>query len=98
MYILSISKLTRSQAVAQISTVEARNKFSNIINRVAYGKERVVLTRRGEELVALIPAEEIHLLEALEIQIDLEDARAALKEAGKKGTIPLEDLKKEIGL
>jgi prevent-host-death family protein len=39
-----------------ISTVEARNKFSNIINRVAFGKERLVLTRRGEELVALIPA------------------------------------------
>jgi prevent-host-death family protein len=81
-----------------ISTVEARSKFSNIINRVAFGKERVILTRRGEELVALIPAEDVHLLEAMENQIDLEDARAALKEAGEKGTIPLEVLKKEIGL
>lgn len=81
-----------------ISTVEARNKFSNVVNRVAFGKERVILTRRGEELVALIPAEDVHLLEALENQIDLEDARAALKEANKKGTIPLEVLKKEIGL
>jgi prevent-host-death family protein len=81
-----------------ISTVEARNKFSNIINRVAFGKERVVLTRRGEELVALIPAEDVHLLEAIENQIDLADARAALKESKKKGTIPLDVLKKEIGL
>jgi prevent-host-death family protein len=81
-----------------ISTVEARNKFSDIINRVAYGKERVILTRRGAEVVALIPAEDIHLLEALENQIDLEEARAALKEVKKKGTISLEALKKEIGL
>jgi prevent-host-death family protein len=81
-----------------ISTVEARNKFSNIINRVAFGKERVILTRRGEEVVALIPAEDVRLLEALEDHLDLEDARAALKEAHKKGTISLEALKKEIGL
>jgi prevent-host-death family protein len=81
-----------------ISTVEARNKFSNIINRVAFGKERLVLTRRGEELVALIPAEDVQLLEAIENQIDLEDARVALKEAKKKGTIPLDALKKQLGL
>lgn len=81
-----------------ISTVEARNKFSNIINRVAFGKERVILTRRGEELVALIPAEDVFLLEAMENQFDLEDARAALKEAQEKGAIPLEAFKKEIGL
>ncbi len=48
--------------------------------------------------MALIPAEDVHLLQAMEHQIDLEDARAALKEAGEKGTIPLEVLKKEIGL
>jgi len=81
-----------------ISTVEARNKFSNIINRVAFGKERLVLTRRGEELVALIPAEDVQLLEAIENQIDLEDARVALKEAQKKGTIPLAAFKKQLGL
>jgi prevent-host-death family protein len=80
------------------SAVEARNKFSNIINRVAFGKERLVLTRRGEELVALIPAEDVQLLEAIENQIDLEDARVALKEAQKKGTIPLAALKKQLGL
>lgn len=34
----------------------------------------------------------------LELQTDLEDARAALKEAGEKGTISLEDLKQELGL
>ncbi len=34
----------------KISTVNARKKFVNIINQVAYGKESFVLTRRGEAL------------------------------------------------
>ena len=52
-----------------------------------------MLTRRGEELVALIPAEDVQLLEAIENQIDLEDARVALKEAKKKGLFLLMPLK-----
>lgn len=39
-----------------------------------------------------------HDQEKLELQIDLEDARAALKEAREEGTISLEDLKQELGL
>ncbi len=37
-----------------VSTAEARKKFAKIINKVAYGKKPVVLTRRGEEIAALI--------------------------------------------
>lgn len=39
-----------------------------------------------------------HDQEKLELQIDLEDARAALKEAREEGTTSLEDLKQELGL
>jgi hypothetical protein len=38
------------------------------------------------------------LLEALEDKIDLEEARAALAEAKKKGTVPWEKIKKELGI
>ena len=30
------------------TTADARKKFSNIINRVAFGKESIILMRRGE--------------------------------------------------
>ncbi len=33
--------------MSKVSTVEARDQLSTIINRAAFGKERVVLTRRG---------------------------------------------------
>ena len=39
-----------------------------------------------------------HEQEKLEAQIDLKDARAALKEAKEEGTTALEDLKQELGL
>ena len=78
-----------------ITTVEARDRFSDLLNRAAYGKERVVLTRRGKELVAVVPLEDLELLEAIEEVIDLQDARKALEEPG---SVTLEDLKQELGL
>ncbi|MCA1668578.1 MAG: type II toxin-antitoxin system Phd/YefM family antitoxin [Thermomicrobia bacterium] len=59
-----------------------------VINRAAYGKERVVLTRRGKALVAVVPGENGELLRELEDRIDLEDARSAIAEAEEKGYIP----------
>jgi prevent-host-death family protein len=84
--------------MGQVNTVNARAQFSEIINRAAFGKERVTLTRRGKEIVAVVPIEDVQLLEALEDKIDLEEARAALAEAKKKGTVPWEKIKKELGI
>jgi prevent-host-death family protein len=81
-----------------LSTAEARDQFSDVINRAAYGKERVVLTRRGKALVAVVPIEDVEWLRELEDRIDLEDARIAMAEAEEKGTISLDELKNELGL
>jgi prevent-host-death family protein len=69
-----------------------------VINRAAFGKERIVLTRRGKEIAAVVPIEDVKLLEELEDRIDLEEARAALAEAKSKGTIPWEKIKTDLGL
>lgn len=81
-----------------MSTVEAREQFSDVVNRAAYGKERVLLTRRGKELAAVVPIEDVRRLQKLEDERDLAIARAALAEADEKGTISLEQLKAELGL
>jgi prevent-host-death family protein len=44
--------------VIEISVTEARAEFSELINRVGYGGERVVITRHGKPLVALVAASE----------------------------------------
>ena len=80
----------------KITTADARKKFSNIINRVAFGNESFVLTRRGEPVAALVSLNELKLLQDIEDQVDIEDAWKAEKEPGEP--IPWEELKKELEL
>ncbi len=77
---------------------KAREGFADTINRVAFGKERVVLRRRGKDIAALVPMADLRLLEELEDRIDLVDARAALAETKKKGAKPLDAILKDLGL
>lgn len=79
-----------------MTTVEARENFSELLNKAAYGKERVVLSRRGKGIVAVIPLEDLKLLEEIEDMVDLADAKKALKEVKKSGTISLEEFKKKL--
>jgi len=82
-----------------IPTVEARNRFSEVINRAAFGKERIVLTRRGKDLVAVVPMEDVELLESLADQLDIKLADAVKKniEAGEP-TMPLDEVAKAWGI
>lgn len=66
----------------EIPTTEARAQLSELINRVGFGKERIVLTRHGKPLVALVPAE---LLEKLE---DAAAAAPAVLDLSSKPTSP----------
>ncbi len=81
-----------------LSTVKARENFSDLVNRSAYGKERVVLTRRGKGVVAVVPIEDLNLLEAIEDRLDLDDIAKALADLENKKAIPWEKVKKELGL
>jgi prevent-host-death family protein len=91
-------RATKKSGNQAITTVAARQNFSELINRVAYGKDRVLLTRRSRPLVAVVPIEDIALLEAMEDRDDLNAARAALREVKRKGTISWTRMKKELGL
>jgi len=78
----------------KITTADARKKFSNIINRVAFGDESFVLTRRGEPMAALVSMRELKLLQEIEDQIDIDDAWKAKRDPGEP--IPWEELKREL--
>jgi prevent-host-death family protein len=83
--------------MTDLPTVQARAQLSEIIDRAAFGKERLFLTRRGKRIVAVVPIEDIELLEMLEDRIDIREARAALAEAKKKGSAAWTKLKKDLG-
>lgn len=80
-----------------ISTIDAKEQFTDLVNRVAHSKERVILTRRGKEIAVLIPLEDFHLLQASQDKNDLREAIDSLKEAREAGTINLNQLKEELG-
>lgn len=54
----------------KMTTVEARENFSELINQAAYGKERVLLTRRGKELVAIVPLSDLKTLREQDTPIE----------------------------
>lgn len=80
-----------------VNTVDAKEEFTELINRVAHSKERIILTRRNHEIAAIIPIDDLTRLLAYEKKTDLEDAANALKEAREKGMITLDDFKEELG-
>ena len=89
-----------TDSAAHLAAGKVREDFAETVNRVAYGGERIVLHRRGRSLAALIPIEDLALLEELEDRQDAEDARKALADAQGKGERPISwaRAKKRLGL
>ncbi len=79
-----------------MNTIEAKEQFADLINRVAHSKERIILTRRGKEIAAIISIDDLQLLLEIQNKHDLRDAIDALKEARNSGTISLEQLKENL--
>ncbi|MEU0303459.1 type II toxin-antitoxin system Phd/YefM family antitoxin [Streptomyces sp. NPDC006175] len=48
----------------EIPVTQARAELAELINRVVYGGERVVVTRHGKPLVALVSAADLQRLES----------------------------------
>jgi prevent-host-death family protein len=81
--------------MTRVSTTQARESLSDVINRVVYQGERIILERHGKDVVAMVPVEDLQLLEELEDRMDLEEARKRLKEPGR---IPWKEIKERLGL
>jgi len=52
----------------EIPVTQARAELAELINRVVYGGERVVLTRHGKPLVALVSSADLQRLDAVEAE------------------------------
>jgi prevent-host-death family protein len=84
----------------RLSVVELRQCLAEILNRAEYQGERVLIHRRGKDAAAIIPIEDLRLLERLiediEDRLDIEAARAALAESGDR--IPYAEVRRKLGL
>ena len=82
--------------MTRMPATEARNRFADVVNDVAFRGERVILQRHGKDIAAVVPVEDLALLEALEDKIDLDATRKALAE--KEPAIAWVKLKRELGI
>jgi prevent-host-death family protein len=87
---------TPQQTMPDLTVSQARDDFGQTVDRVHHRRERVRITKHGRPLVALVPAEDLDLLEALEDKLDLEAVREALAESSDR--IPYDRVRKELGL
>ena len=49
-----------------MSTARAHEQFQDIIKRAARDKERILLTKRGKRVVAVVPIEDLEMIEEVE--------------------------------
>jgi prevent-host-death family protein len=86
--------------VMTMTATEARDRLPETLNQVAYGGERVCITRHGKVVGVLISPQDFALLQALEDRYWAETAQEALAEM--KGTgetpVPWEEVKAKLGL
>ena len=83
--------------MSRVSYTEARGTLADILNRVAYADERVLIHRRGKNVAAIIPVEDLALLEEIEDRIDLTEARRRLADPNEE-FLDYDLARKELGL
>ena len=79
-----------------MNVTDARNHWSDSVDRVAHHGERIILRRQGKDIVALVSAEDVKLLEFLEDKVDLAEAYRRL--ADGQEPIPYDQIRQELGL
>jgi prevent-host-death family protein len=79
----------------EMNIADVRDNLAEVINRVAYAGERVILRRRSKSVAAIVSMEDLELLQAAEDRADL---KAALRARKEKGAVPLEKIKARLGM
>jgi prevent-host-death family protein len=78
----------------------ARRTLSDVVSHVAFGGDRVVLSRNGRDLAAIVPMDLYRLMELEEDRLDVAEMHRAKREAAARGEqpVPYEEARKRLGL
>lgn len=79
-----------------LSMATVRKDLAELIGKVQYRKERMIITRHDKPVAALVPVDDAALLEELEERLDLVEALEAIEDYDVNGGISLERLKAEL--
>jgi prevent-host-death family protein len=83
----------------ELSISAARDELADIVSRAHYSGRITYVTRRGQRLAAIVPADLAEAIERAEDAADVAAAREALAriDAGER-PVPLAELRAELGL
>ncbi|RKY26544.1 MAG: prevent-host-death family protein [Planctomycetota bacterium] len=81
--------------MTSISMTDARHIFTDIANKVMFSGERICIRKNNKPAFAIVPIEDVNMLEALEDKADVQAAKAAMK---KGKFISLDKLARELGV
>ncbi|MFZ1935796.1 MAG: type II toxin-antitoxin system Phd/YefM family antitoxin [Thermoguttaceae bacterium] len=84
--------------MTHLDASQACHEFTDTLERVAIGKERIVLQNQGQDVAVLVPIEDLSLLEQLEDRADVKAAEAAEAAARGETPIPWEEARQQLGL
>lgn len=84
--------------MARVGVTKLRSEIADILSRVQYKGEQIIVERNGKPAAALIPIEELEFFERLEDRLDDLAADEAMREAEGKPLIPWEKIKADLGL
>lgn len=84
-----------------VPTEAARDRLATLAEQAEHDKDRVVLTRAGKPVAAVVPIEDVLALEAIEDAEDaaaVQQARARWAAEGRAPGIPLEEIAHQLGI
>ena len=87
-----------------LTAAKAQKSFTETLDRVSIGRERIIVKRDGKELAAIIPVEDLKLLERLLEEVEdrglaeLALLRERQAESVGEKPIPWKKARKDLGL
>jgi prevent-host-death family protein len=89
----------RLDHLPSVSLTELRESLPDTIGRVAHGKERLLIKRHNRPVAAVVPIDDVRLLEMLDDLLDVNAAAEALEEIANGGELKsAAEFRKELGL
>jgi prevent-host-death family protein len=79
-----------------ITSTRVRAELSDLLGRVVHGGERIVVSKSGKKVAALISLEDLEMLESIEDYLDVIEAKEILATNNPEENVSLEEMGKRI--
>jgi prevent-host-death family protein len=79
---------------AFVTTKELRANLAEIVNRVAFGGEQIVVKRHGKPLIAIVATYDLQACQALEDYNDVQELELAEAAGELEDTVPWEQVRR----